>query len=430
MTTAAANTNHFLDTPRRNIIWIPMDLYRKYTESSSSSSSSSSSDLSPSNCSWHSNLSSKTKRSLGSRKSRDILHDRHSRTPSAFAQGKISKTRSSKQRLALASSSLPLPTAKELLPSSSMPSPYRTPSPEDQCGATTLATLFTTALSPSSPQYGMLSTPLSTSEVDTFDLGPSNTPTPFSSSSHTRLTSQWFTISKTGKEAEHSIIDPSDSQPHSLSLVPPKKRKRDQDGQTNTPPKSPRPKHRIGSQAPKRLKQTQSSANRATSSTKTNHAARQPQEIIVISDDELHNIVSIESDEEDHYETGVLTTAGAAFPSPSLSISSPSTLSTLSSVTYLSTRQSITTPVSATATSSTRQSSNAGVHHKYELDRHLRHLVETIFPAHEEATSKTVLERALATSRKLRDEFIIDRFLGSGCSGFVLAAKRVQDGKN
>ncbi|KAG0263308.1 ATP-dependent Lon protease pim1 [Actinomortierella ambigua] len=449
MTTTAASTDHFLDTPRRNLIWIPMDFYRKYTESSSSSSSSSSSDLSPSNCSWHSNLSPKKKRNPVSHKCRDSLHGRHSssRIPPAFAQGNISEARSSKQRLALASSSFSLSAAEERFPSSPVQSSYPTPSPEDHCGATALATLLTTALSPNSPHYGMLSTTLSTSKVDALDhdLDPSNSLTSFSSHSRTRvMTSQSRMMSKIGKEAKQSVISSSDTQPksHHLSLVPPKKRKRDQDVlQTNSPPKSPTPKHQpapnVESQGHKRLKptsETQSCANQATNPTKTMYSTTQAQEVIVISDDELEDVVSIESDKEDHDETKVpADAADAVFPSPRMSISSPSTLSTLSSVTHHSTHHhpssSITSPVSTVTPSLARRSSSS-VHHKYELDRHSRHLVETIFPAHEEATSKAVLERAFATSRKLREEFIIDRFLGSGCSGFVLAAKRVQDGKN
>ncbi|KAF9973909.1 hypothetical protein BGZ73_002808 [Actinomortierella ambigua] len=430
MATTASRADHFLDAPRRNLIWIPMDLYRKYTESSSSassspssSSSSLSSDLSPSNCSWHSNLSPKPNRGLATHKSRDSIHARQPspRTSSAFAQGKISKTRASKKRLALASSSFPLSAVKEQIPSL-----YPTPSPEDHCGAAALTTLFTTALSSGSAQYDMLCLPLSTS-VDSLGFGPSNTLAPFSSSSHTRMASQ----------AHVSPDTPPES--HRLPLVPPKKRKRDQDGpQTNASPKHQRALN-VESQGHKRLKPTTSETQPANEaqppSTKTMHSTRH-REVIVISDDEQDNVVSIESDDEDHDAINILTAAAAAaadagFPSPSLSISTPSTTSTLSSVTHISTRQSITTPVSGTDSSSARRSSSAaGVHHKYELDRHSRYLVETIFPAHEEATSKVVLERALATSRKLREEFIIDRFLGSGCSGFVLAAKRVQDGKN
>ncbi|KAG0236588.1 hypothetical protein BGW42_003243 [Actinomortierella wolfii] len=155
-------------------------------------------------------------------------------------------------------------------------------------------------------------------------------------------------------------------------------------------------------------------------------------EVIIISDDEADDVVLIVSDDDDNGDDGycaVNSTAEVALPSPHHSVSSPSSLSTLSSETHTSVHQSLTPPVS-TAASPVKPSSNVSTNYKYELDRHSRHLVETIFPPHEEATSRAVLERALATCRKLREEFIIDRFLGSGCSGFVLAAKRVQDGKN
>ncbi|KAF9969693.1 Sperm motility kinase 2A, partial [Actinomortierella ambigua] len=438
MTTTAANTDHFLDAPRRNLIWIPMDLYRKYTESSSSSSSS---DLSPSNCTWNSNLSPKTRQSLVSRKSRESVRGQHSssRTPSAFAQGKISMTRSSKQRLNLVSSSCRSPAVKQQPLSSPVPSLYPTPSPEDYCGTSALATPLNASPSPSSHQNGMLSTPRSTFEVNTLGHGPSNTLLPFSSTCTPKASQSRTT--KTKKNTMQSVIVTPDTPPesHRSSLVPPKKRKRGQDRpHTSAPSKSPsckcQPTSMTESQKHKRMRPTttgtKSLPSQATLSAKSTYSIAQPQEIIVISDDEQESVVSIESDDEDCIETGVRTAAAnSAFPSPSLSISSPSTLSTLSSVVHLTSRQSDMTSIPATA-SLARRPSNTAVPHKYELDRHSRHLVETIFPAHEEATSKAVLERALATSRRLRDEFIIDRFLGSGCSGFVLAAKRVQDGKN
>ncbi|KAF9178140.1 hypothetical protein BGZ50_008036, partial [Haplosporangium sp. Z 11] len=66
--------------------------------------------------------------------------------------------------------------------------------------------------------------------------------------------------------------------------------------------------------------------------------------------------------------------------------------------------------------------------HKYEIDASLRHTVETIFPSYEDH-HKATLERAFATSRILREDYAVTHYLGSGASGFVLAAKRVMDGK-
>ncbi|ORZ28299.1 kinase-like domain-containing protein [Lobosporangium transversale] len=67
-------------------------------------------------------------------------------------------------------------------------------------------------------------------------------------------------------------------------------------------------------------------------------------------------------------------------------------------------------------------------HHKYELDPVFRRVVDSIFPVFE-AHNKATLERAFATSRILREDYIVTRYLGSGASGFVLAAKRVFDGR-
>ncbi|KAF9105799.1 hypothetical protein BGX27_009430 [Mortierella sp. AM989] len=67
-------------------------------------------------------------------------------------------------------------------------------------------------------------------------------------------------------------------------------------------------------------------------------------------------------------------------------------------------------------------------HHKYDLDPALRRVIDTIFPAFE-SHNKATLERAYATSRILRENYIVTRYLGSGASGFVLAAKRVFDGR-
>ncbi|KAF9928442.1 ATP-dependent Lon protease pim1 [Mortierella antarctica] len=65
--------------------------------------------------------------------------------------------------------------------------------------------------------------------------------------------------------------------------------------------------------------------------------------------------------------------------------------------------------------------------HKYELEPSLRRIVDTIFPDYETHHQAT-LERAFATSRSLREKYVVTRYLGSGASGFVLAAKRVSDG--
>ncbi|KAG0358315.1 protein kinase, AMP-activated, alpha 2 catalytic subunit [Podila minutissima] len=65
---------------------------------------------------------------------------------------------------------------------------------------------------------------------------------------------------------------------------------------------------------------------------------------------------------------------------------------------------------------------------QYRLEKHLRRIVDSIFPAHELGNQAT-LERALATCSQLRQDYLIDRFLGSGSSGFVISAKRITDGK-
>ncbi|KAG0276918.1 Sperm motility kinase 2A, partial [Linnemannia exigua] len=66
--------------------------------------------------------------------------------------------------------------------------------------------------------------------------------------------------------------------------------------------------------------------------------------------------------------------------------------------------------------------------HKYDLEPAFRRVVDTIFPQFEEH-HKVTLERAFATSRNLRENYVITRYLGSGASGFVLAAKRAFDGR-
>ncbi|KAF9394291.1 hypothetical protein BGX21_010424 [Mortierella sp. AD011] len=78
-------------------------------------------------------------------------------------------------------------------------------------------------------------------------------------------------------------------------------------------------------------------------------------------------------------------------------------------------------------TAATAASATEG-HHKYDLDPALRRVVDTIFPAFE-SHNKATLERAFATSRILRENYIVTRYLGSGASGFVLAAKREFDGR-
>ncbi|KAF9578451.1 ATP-dependent Lon protease pim1 [Lunasporangiospora selenospora] len=64
----------------------------------------------------------------------------------------------------------------------------------------------------------------------------------------------------------------------------------------------------------------------------------------------------------------------------------------------------------------------------YHLSPHHQRIVNTIFPEHERHYKET-LEQAFATCEKLREDYIVDRFLGSGISGFVISAKRVSDGK-
>ncbi|KAF9205175.1 protein kinase, AMP-activated, alpha 2 catalytic subunit [Podila verticillata] len=66
---------------------------------------------------------------------------------------------------------------------------------------------------------------------------------------------------------------------------------------------------------------------------------------------------------------------------------------------------------------------------QYRLEKHLRRIVDSIFPAHELGNQAT-LERALSTCPQLRYDYLIDRFLGSGSSGFVISAKRITDGKD
>ncbi|KAF9209045.1 hypothetical protein BGZ49_006589 [Haplosporangium sp. Z 27] len=72
-----------------------------------------------------------------------------------------------------------------------------------------------------------------------------------------------------------------------------------------------------------------------------------------------------------------------------------------------------------------------GVQEKFNLDPSLRHIVETVFPSSSSLgpSYKATLERAFATSRKLREDYVITHFLGSGASGFVLAAKYVCDNR-
>ncbi|KAG0253807.1 Calcium calmodulin-dependent protein kinase kinase 2 [Mortierella polycephala] len=87
----------------------------------------------------------------------------------------------------------------------------------------------------------------------------------------------------------------------------------------------------------------------------------------------------------------------------------------------------IAVPITSSASAPTSASvSKTG--HKYEIDASLRNTVETIFPSYEDH-HKATLERAFATSRILRDGYAVTHYLGSGASGFVLAAKRVMDGK-
>ncbi|KAG0357531.1 kinase-like domain-containing protein [Gamsiella multidivaricata] len=83
-----------------------------------------------------------------------------------------------------------------------------------------------------------------------------------------------------------------------------------------------------------------------------------------------------------------------------------------------------TTPNPATPTSAPTAERN----HKYRIASEFRRVVDTIFPAFE-VQHKATLERAYATSRILRENYIVTRYLGSGASGFVLAAKRVFDGR-
>ncbi|KAG0311795.1 hypothetical protein BGZ99_009894, partial [Dissophora globulifera] len=85
---------------------------------------------------------------------------------------------------------------------------------------------------------------------------------------------------------------------------------------------------------------------------------------------------------------------------------------------------------SATTTAATATAASLATegHHKYELDSAFRRVVDTLFPDFE-AHNKATLERAYATSRILRENYIVTRYLGSGASGFVLGAKRVFDGR-
>ncbi|KAG0002437.1 hypothetical protein BGZ65_002628, partial [Modicella reniformis] len=77
---------------------------------------------------------------------------------------------------------------------------------------------------------------------------------------------------------------------------------------------------------------------------------------------------------------------------------------------------------------STPTSAPSNEKHKYRIASNLRRVVDTIFPA-VEVEHKNTLERAYATSKTLRENYLITRYLGSGASGFVVAAKRVFDGR-
>ncbi|KAF9140764.1 Sperm motility kinase 2A [Mortierella sp. GBA39] len=91
----------------------------------------------------------------------------------------------------------------------------------------------------------------------------------------------------------------------------------------------------------------------------------------------------------------------------------------------------VTMPAAAilhTNTTTTAASAAADPSYKYDLEPAHRRIVESIFPQFEEH-HKATLERAFATSRVLRENYIVKRYLGSGASGFVLAAKRAFDGR-
>ncbi|OAQ32090.1 kinase-like protein [Linnemannia elongata AG-77] len=120
-------------------------------------------------------------------------------------------------------------------------------------------------------------------------------------------------------------------------------------------------------------------------------SAMPPREVIVISSD-------ISSDEEEDEDAN----SHAAVTKPAAAILHTNT----------------TTAAAAAADSS----------HKYDLEPAHRRIVESIFPQFEEH-HKATLERAFATSRVLRENYIVKRYLGSGASGFVLAAKRAFDGR-
>ncbi|KAG0204750.1 ATP-dependent Lon protease pim1 [Mortierella sp. GBA30] len=84
-------------------------------------------------------------------------------------------------------------------------------------------------------------------------------------------------------------------------------------------------------------------------------------------------------------------------------------------------------PILVPVTQASSTATAAEEFHKYELEPSLRRIIDTIFPEYE-AHHQATLERAFATSRTLREKYVVTRYLGSGASGFVLAAKRVFDG--
>ncbi|KAG0313427.1 Sperm motility kinase 2A [Linnemannia gamsii] len=122
-------------------------------------------------------------------------------------------------------------------------------------------------------------------------------------------------------------------------------------------------------------------------------------EVIVISSD-------IDEDSSSDEEEGIDSHAAVTKPTAA----APSTLA------------------AAVVADSSSSSSSSSSSYKYDLEPPYRRIVETIFPQFEEH-HKATLERAFATSRVLRENYIVTRYLGSGASGFVLAAKRAFDGR-
>ncbi|KAF8947175.1 hypothetical protein BGZ46_005633, partial [Entomortierella lignicola] len=76
--------------------------------------------------------------------------------------------------------------------------------------------------------------------------------------------------------------------------------------------------------------------------------------------------------------------------------------------------------IEMTNSSSTSGSQNGPI-------RSLKKIVDAIFP--EDSEDKAILEHGLLTCQRFRENFVVSRFLGSGCSGLVMAATRASDGR-